>query len=532
MLFSLLLFSVAVLLRISLALQPGLWADEIFSLAMATGHSLEHPAAEANPTLGDFVEPRQAQPSEVFHRYMQHETPPAGPRHVIRAVLLSDTSPPLYYLILNLWTRAVGTNDAALRLFSTLWAMACFPLLWFLGCQVGEKTTAWIACLLFAFSPPALYYSAEGRMYSLAWFLALSLACSTLALAQRGPRPHLLILWSLSAAAGLLTHYFFAFVLAACFAWLLLNPGKIQRTQLAMVAAMVGLLVLPWYCQLPESLSRWRVTAGWLDYPLTWKQAVSAPFLLAYSFLSGYGVWGGFKWMAVCAAGLYALLILATVRGGVRRLVLERRLLLWFWLTSVCIGPLVFDLLQSTQTSFFARYVLPGLPAGLLLAAMAISWLPRRAIAAFLLLIFLAWLPGIRDTFTGPSRDWEPFPEVGIHLTAWAKPCDLIIVHSIPSGVLGVARYLDTSTPIASWVVQLKQRRVPDDIKALTVGCRRVALVKIHDMGELSPVEAWLRENARLDREVKLYHFTKILYFLLPSPPATYPRIAMQCGVD
>ena len=37
-----LILLVAVGARTALALRPGLWIDEIFSLAMATGHSLEH----------------------------------------------------------------------------------------------------------------------------------------------------------------------------------------------------------------------------------------------------------------------------------------------------------------------------------------------------------------------------------------------------------------------------------------------------------------------------------------------------------
>jgi hypothetical protein len=286
-----------------------------------------------------------------------------------------------------------------------------------------------------------------------------------------------------------------------------------QRVHLAVMAVLVGFLVLPWYFQIPESLSRWKVTAGWLDYPLTWKQALSAPFFLAFSFLSGDGVWGGSNWMNISLAGLYALLIFVTVRKGVRRLVSEPRQLLWIWVISACAGPLVLDLLRGTNTSLIERYALPGLPAGLLLAALAISWLPRTARVVYLLLILVAWLPGMRDTFMGPSRAWEPFPEVGARLTAWAKPTDLIIVHSIPSGVLGVARYTDTNTSIASWVVQLKQRRVPGDLKALTASSRRVALVKIHDMGEPSPAESWLRKNAKLDFEERLNDFTIILYF-------------------
>ena len=92
------------MLRIVLALRPGVWGDEIFSLAMATGHSLEHPAAEARPARGDFVQPPGAAPSSSFRRYAEHGDH-AGPGGVIRAVLLSDTNPPLYYLLLGAWTR-------------------------------------------------------------------------------------------------------------------------------------------------------------------------------------------------------------------------------------------------------------------------------------------------------------------------------------------------------------------------------------------------------------------------------------------
>src|SRR5215813_6017914 len=108
------LFVIAALLRIDLALRPGLWADEVFSLAMATGHSLEHPADEANPALGDYEESRDPRPASIIRRYMEHDSPPAEFRRVIRAVQLSDTSPPFYYLALNLWTRIVGTSDAGL----------------------------------------------------------------------------------------------------------------------------------------------------------------------------------------------------------------------------------------------------------------------------------------------------------------------------------------------------------------------------------------------------------------------------------
>jgi len=162
-----LLVFAGVLLRMVLTLHPGLCADEIFSLAMATGHSLEHPADQADPALGDYVEDRDPHPPGTFRRYVEHDAPPAGRSRIIRAVRLSDTSPLLYHLVLNVWTRLFGTTDKALRLFSALAAIACFPFLWSIGFDLGGRRAALAACGFFAFSPLALYYSAEGRMYSL-----------------------------------------------------------------------------------------------------------------------------------------------------------------------------------------------------------------------------------------------------------------------------------------------------------------------------------------------------------------------------
>ena len=145
-------------LRVALLDRQALWADEVFSLAIATGHSLEHPAAEADPAQGDYVEASTPLPASDFKRYLEHENPPAGFHRVLRAVRLSDTSPPLYYLLLNGWTRWAGVSDAALRLFSALWALASIPILWLIARRVGGEAAAFLAAGLFAVCPLGLYY--------------------------------------------------------------------------------------------------------------------------------------------------------------------------------------------------------------------------------------------------------------------------------------------------------------------------------------------------------------------------------------
>ena len=77
----------------------------------------------------------------------------------------------------------------------------------------------------------------------------------------------------------------------------------------------------------------------------------------------------------------------------------------------------------------------------------------------------------------------------------------MVLVHSIPSGVLGIARYLRPEIRVASWVGQLGQRSVPRDVEALTEGASHVVLVRIHDVGAPAPEEDWLRANATIVEE-------------------------------
>jgi hypothetical protein len=518
----LLLLLASVALRVRAAARPGIWADEIFSLAMATGHSLEHPAAEADASLGDFVEPPDAASPREFRRYAEHDAVPAGADRVIRAVLLSDTSPPLYYLLLNLWTRGFGTSDGALRFFSVWWAALSLPLLWLTGRELGGTRAAWSACLLFAVSPISFYYSVEGRMYSLVWCQALALAWLTLRLAH-GARPGQAALWVLAGAAGLLTHYFFAFVWLASLAWLWLAAPAARR-RVALLAAVTGLAVLPWYLQVPASLARWRVTGDWLVGALDWPGALATPLRLAESLLSGGTYLGSWHWARAAVIALLALLALALVRGNSWREVFSRpALLLWGSLAAACTGPLVFDVIRQTTASTIPRYALSGLPAAVLLVALAMSRLPPRLHLAMLSALLLAWLPGTWKTATARvRRPWEPYPQVAARLASWARPGDAVLVRSTPTGVIGVARYLEREVPLAAWVTLLGTRRVPADLERILRGRQRAALVTIHAGGARDPVDPWLRSHARLVRRETYPHSSAEVLYFAPASGGTF----------
>ncbi len=517
-----LILVVALVLRLGLLDREGLWVDEVFSLAVATGHSIEQDPRVSRPELGDFVEPGPAVPPTELRRYLRHDRPPAGPFRVVRATFISDTSPPLYYVLLWAWTLILGTSDAALRLFSVAWSLATLPVLRSLGRQmegeqIGGERAALAACAFFAVVPVGLEAGIEGRMYALTIFLCTLLAWASVALARRGWRPGLAVLWSATAAAGMLTHYFFIFVWAACALWLLLAPGRLDRRAVPALSALAALLVAPWYLRMPEILGHWRVAKGWLDGLPSLQRFLVSPVNLAASLFSLPDSWRATLANRTALAVLLELALLLAAFLLPRRGGWSSRALPALWLAASCCGPLVFDLACRSKTDLILRYAWPALPAAALLAGEAATRLaarPRQLAAAALLVI---WLPAYHRLALPVPRHGDSFRETGELLRRWARPGDVVIVHSIPSGVLGLARYLGDGPRVASWVPQLRHRRVPEDAQALTAGERRAALVEVHAIGAPAPEETWLRRNASLAAAPRLVD-ARIFLFDLASP--------------
>jgi Dolichyl-phosphate-mannose-protein mannosyltransferase len=498
-------FVIAAPLWICVAGRSGLWVDEVFSLAMATGHSLEHPAAAADPTQGDFVEPDHAVPAEEFRRYLKHDDPPASPARVVRAVLLSDTSPPLYYLLLYGWTLLLGTSDLMLRLFSIACSLACLPLLVAIARRTGGNGAVFASCVLFAFSPLAIYYSTEGRMYSLLWLCVLATTWASLVLQQRGGRIGFYALWILASGAGFLTHYFFVFPWLAIVAYLLVRPVKLARTRLVACLLLLAILILPWYTRVPEGLASWRITKDWLKWQPKGFDRLTALSELVVQFFSGHShLWWDHGKLDFATPILFGSVAVAMVWRLRTHVFSESRLLLWLLFAATCAGPVLFDLVQHTYTTAVPRYAIAALPGAYLLAAVGLACLGQRTRAIVLVLIVLAWAPNVLSIYGNQSRNWQPIREVSHSVCANSSSSDLILIHSIPSGVLGIARYANGPAQLASWVGQLRTRRVPESIHKLAAGRTRIVFVKVHAVREPAPEEDWLRVNAVVSHETGL----------------------------
>jgi hypothetical protein len=199
---------------------------------------------------------------------------------------------------------------------------------------------------------------------------------------------------------------------------------------------------------------------------------------------------------------VFAVAAVACVRRP-REILNRRSALLWLWMMAAVLAPKTFDLLRGTFTSIVSRYVLAGLPAAFVLFAMCLLEMRVGAgiIAGFV--IVTIWAIGDRRIFLNPSRVSEPYRGVALLLDHESPRPALLVLDAIPSGVLGMARYLHTDLLLFSWVGQLHVRAMPDDIVQATAGVHEVILVKIHQVGEPAPEEVWLRAHAYRVRTTK-----------------------------
>ncbi|MBV9010332.1 MAG: glycosyltransferase family 39 protein [Verrucomicrobia bacterium] len=518
----LVLFVLMAALQLTIAARQCLWGDELFSLALATGHSLEQPAAKSNVAAGDFVQPPRPVSPEQLQRYLKHEHPPAGLARVVRAVYLSDTSPPLYYILLYGWTILAGTSDFAARCFSVLWSLASFPLMASVTRRTAGTKALIPSCALFAFSPIGTYFGTEARMYSLLIFLVLATAWATLRLQQQPGPAWAYFLWIAASAAGFLTHYFFLFPWMAMVAFVLLRPGSFRRAALIGCVALAMLAISPWYVHVPDSLARWRITGGWLHMRPSEYHALRATRNHFLQFFSGggSGLWPYSAWSARSASLLFAIVFAAMIWRLRSRLFGETRLLLWLWFIAACCAPSIMDALQHTYLANNPRYTLAALPAAYLLAALALTEVPRRVSLVALVLILLAWSAPIAKICRQHWRNSQPLCQIVPVLQAQATAADVVLVHSIPSGVLGIARYAHSPLRIASWIEQLGRRRVQESLPALIGGRKRVFFVKLHLLGEPLPEEDWLRAHAEVVQQKRMQEIWLIEF--RPKNSATF----------
>jgi uncharacterized membrane protein len=186
-----------------------------------------------------------------------------GLGHVFAQVPRTESTPPLYYVLLWLWSRAFGLSEAGLRSFSALCGTATIAVVWATGRRLASQRVGLIAALLAATNPFLVWYSQEARAYSL--LLAMS-AVSLLALVHvlASPSPRRLLAWGVSCALALAAHYYAAVVIVPEALWLAIVLRRRGLLNLQRVALGLAPILVVAGAQLPLMIHQNDGRAGYI----------------------------------------------------------------------------------------------------------------------------------------------------------------------------------------------------------------------------------------------------------------------------
>ncbi len=194
---------------------------------------------------------------------------------MLHTVKVSESNPPLYYVLGWAWAKEFGTGEVGLRSLSALFGAATVPIGYLIGRQLASRRAGLILAALIAVNPMLIWYSQEARSYALlVFFGALALFFFLRALDTGRGRD--LAWWALASALALCSHYFAVFAVAIEALWLITALRARWRVVLPAVAAAgaAGLALLP----LANSQTN-PTHIGWIENsPLAerfWETAVS-----------------------------------------------------------------------------------------------------------------------------------------------------------------------------------------------------------------------------------------------------------------
>jgi mannosyltransferase len=202
----------------------------------------------------------------------------------VRDILFAhDGFPPLYNTVLHGWL-TLFPGDLAARWLSVLLGTLSVWAVWGIARRAGGDRTALWTALLVAVSPFHIWHSQESRAYILYYLLAaLALWSFFTALETNSRRAWLG--YVAAALAGLLTHYYFALLVLANVAILLVEfRGRGQWRRAIVAHAALGAASLPVLWLLQGDL------ASEAAVPFATKFHPVAIGYTLFSFLAGYAI--------------------------------------------------------------------------------------------------------------------------------------------------------------------------------------------------------------------------------------------------
>lgn len=271
--------------------------------------------------------------------------------------------PPAFFLLLHAWFKAVPFTDFFGRLLALVLGLAGIVAVYFLGKEVKDKSTGLIAATITTFSYIHILFSQEARFYSLL-FLASAMSYYFYIRAAKTSRVFDFILYALSTAVLLYTHYFGLVVFAAqgIIFCLILTFYPVSRKFVILsvsAAILVILAISPW---IPIFFSDAQTKEFWIQHE---------PFYFPFVYFYVY-----FKDVFSCFA--FAILLIIYFFNVYKHFVLTRRMdrndfILIAGVAFSFLIPIIYSFIQTPMLQ--VRYTLIILPSLIVMISLGLRFL-------------------------------------------------------------------------------------------------------------------------------------------------------------
>ncbi len=165
-------------------------------------------------------------------------------------IVARDIHVPLYFVILRFWEFIFGVHVLSLRSFSLVFLLLSLPALYLLAREVFSREKAAFVVLLAGISPFLHWFGTEARMYSmlllftiLSQYTFMKLWKGDRSVAEAPPSRVDWIAYTVIACLGMLTHYFFAFVLLVQALFYFLHRDRFQKNAFRNLSVAAGLVL-------------------------------------------------------------------------------------------------------------------------------------------------------------------------------------------------------------------------------------------------------------------------------------------------
>lgn len=296
-----------------------------------------------------------------------------------------DFHPPLYYLILKVWSNIFGTGEIALRFPSIIFGLLTIYIIYLIGKEMFNKKVGLIAAVLLATSGLHIYYSQEARMYALTTFLVTFSIFSFMKI-LRSDRLGEWIQFSILLLLVASTDYVAILIIPIFWILGILMKKKSKWfLKLLMSHIILILFAIIWS---PIFLKQLGIGISINSSSPTWSNLLGTfSFknfaLIPVKFLLGRISFDD-KYVYASVVGLFLGLIIYPIFLSLKSI--RKTLIIWLWL----VLPILLGLLVSVRLSIFSYFrFLFCLPALYLLIAIGLEKLKPK-VSNILIILFVA----------------------------------------------------------------------------------------------------------------------------------------------